>query len=88
MWDEVRPDQILGNKEVFQSGAHVVHLGQSQCNQHMYSKWLYGTAHVLCSNFFPSRLQEGLSEEEAEWLGKNVFPAVLTKNEKWYFNKA
>ena len=85
IWDEVRPDQVLGNKEVFQSGAHLVNLGQSQCNQHSYSKWLYGIAHVLCSNCFPMTVQEGLSMEDAEWLNKNVMPAVLPEGQKWFF---
>ena len=84
LWDEVRSDQVLGNKEVFQSGPFVVHLGQSQCNQHMYSKWLYATAHILCSNSFPMTVAEGLSEEDAEWLTKNVLPAVLPRGEKWF----
>lgn len=81
----MRPDQVLGNKEVFQSGAHLVNLGQSQCNQHSYSKWLYGIAHVLCSNCFPMTVQEGLSMEDAEWLNKNVMPAVLPEGQKWFF---
>ena len=85
LWDEVRPDQVLGNKEVFQSGGFVVHLGQSQCNQHVYSKWLYGIAHVLCSNCFPMTEEEGLSKEDAEWLDKNVLPAVLPQGQKWFF---
>lgn len=84
LWDEVRPDQVLGNKEVFQSGGFLVHLGQSQCNQHVYSKWLYGIGHVLCSNCFPMTIEEGLCEEDAEWLDKNVLPAVLPRGQKWY----
>ena len=86
LWDEIRSDQVLGNKEVFQSGAFLIHLGQSQCNQHMYSKWLYSVAHILCSNCFPMSVEEGLSEEEAEWLDKNVLPAVLPRGQKWYFD--
>ena len=84
LWDEIRPDQVLGNKEVFQSGGFVVHLGQSQCNQHVYSKWLYGVAHILCSNCFPMTTEEGHCEEDAEWLAKNVLPAVLPRGERWY----
>ena len=86
LWDEIRTDQVLGNKEVFQSGAFLIHLGQSQCNQHMYSKWLYCIAHVLCSNSFPMSVEEGLSEEDAEWLDKNVMRASLPLGQKWYFD--
>ena len=86
LWDEIRSDQVLGNKEVFQSGAFLIRLSQSQCNRHMYSKWLYSIAHVLCSNCFPMSVEEGLSEEDAEWLSKNVWSAVLPAGEKWYFD--
>ena len=42
LWDEIRPDQVLGAKEVFQSAPWVVSLGQSNCNQFAYDVWLYG----------------------------------------------
>ena len=31
LFDEIRPDQVLGNKEVFQAGAFTVSLAQSNC---------------------------------------------------------
>ena len=84
-WDEVRADQVLGNKEVFQSGPWIVSLGQSVCNQHAYDVWLYHVAHVLCSNFFQMTVEQGASEEDAEWLDKNIYVATLPKGERWYF---
>ena len=83
-WDEIRSDHVLGNKEVFQSGVFLMHVGQSQCNQHVYSKWLYGIAHILCNNCFPMSVEKGLSEEKAQWLDKNVLQAVLLPGQKWY----
>ena len=31
-------------------------------------------------------MEEGLSDEDAEWLNKNVLPAVLPPGQKWYFD--
>lgn len=85
-WDEIRADQVLGNKEVFQSGPWIVSLGQSVCNQHAYDVWLYHTPHVLCSNFFQMNVAQGASEEDADWLEKNIISATLPRGEKWFFD--
>jgi hypothetical protein len=84
-WDEIRTDQVLGNKEVFQSGPWIVALGQSVCNQHAYEVWLYQIAHILCSNHFPMTQAQGLTEEDADWLQKNLYVATLPQRERWYF---
>jgi hypothetical protein len=84
-WDEIRTDQVLGNKEVFQSGPWIVALGQSVCNQHAYEVWLYQIAHILCSNHFPMTQAQGLTEEYADWLQKNLYVAILPQRERWYF---
>ena len=84
-WDEIRADQVLGNKEVFQSGLWIVALGQSVCNQHAYDVWLYHIAHILCSNFFPMTQAQGATEEDADWLQKNLYVAILLHGERWYF---
>ena len=84
LWDEVRPDQVLGNKEVFQSGPWPVTLGQSVCNQHSYQVWLYHTAHILCSNDFRMTTAEGASQEDADWLTQNLYIATLPVGERWF----
>jgi len=76
---------VLGNKEFFQSGPWVVALGKSVCNEHAYDVRLYHTTHVLCSNFFQMTLAQGATEEDADWLDKNLFVATLLKGERWYF---
>jgi len=40
VWDEIRPDQVLNNRELFQSNAYEQILSQSICNQHSYGVWL------------------------------------------------
>jgi hypothetical protein len=88
LWDEVRPDQVLGNKEVFQSGPWLVTLGQSVCNQHAYEVWLYHRAHILCSNYFPMTTAHGASQEDADWLAQNLYVATLPIGERWFFGTA
>ena len=85
-WDEIRADQVLGNKEVFQSGPWVVSLGQSVRNQHAYDVWLYHIAHILCSNFFQMTIAQGASPEDADWLEKNLYVVTLSEGERWYFD--
>ena len=87
LWDEVRPDQVLGAKEVFQSAPWVVSLGQSNCNQFAYEVWLYGIAHVLCSNCFAMSESEGQSKEDADWLSTNIIDITLPPGQTWFFGK-
>jgi hypothetical protein len=84
IWDECRYDQVLGNKEVMMSPATPIVLQQSQCNQHSFTKWLYMTAHILCSNHFPMTVEEGLTPEEADWLAGNLFAAKLPAGLAWF----
>ena len=89
LWDEIRPDQILQNKEVFQSGPFVITLGQSACNQHAYRVWLYQVAHILCANAFATTVPEGLdSEADEEWLQTNLVVLSLPAGRKWYVETA
>ena len=88
LWDEIRPDQVLGAKEVFQSAPWVVSLGQSNCNQFAYEVWLYGIAHILCSNKFPMTEAEGQSKEDADWLTTNIVDVILPTGQTWFFGKA
>ena len=84
LWDEIRPDQVLGAKEVFQSAPWVVSLGQSNCNQFAYDVWLYSTAHILCSNSFPMSQADGQSAEDADWLTSNIINVTLPQGMRWY----
>jgi hypothetical protein len=84
VWDECRYDQVLGNKEVMMSPANPIVLQQSQCNQHSFTKWLYMTAHILCSNHFPTTVAEGLSADQADWLSGNLFIAQQPPGVAWF----
>ena len=85
VWDEIRPDQVLNNRELFQSNAHEQFLQQSVCNQHAYSVWVYHTAQILCANSFDMD-SPSLSVGDAQWLDSNVFVARLAPGQRWFLN--
>ena len=66
-------EQILGNKALVQSTVEKVQLAQSQCGAHRYEMWAYGIAWILCAKHFPlETVPNKVSEEDAEWLFKNI----------------
>ena len=83
VWDEIRPDQVLNNRELFQSNAHEQLLQQSVCNQHAYSVWVYHTAQILCANSF-EMASPPLSEGDAQWLDSNLHVARLAPGQRWF----
>jgi hypothetical protein len=84
IWDEARYDQVVNNKEVFMSCANPVALQQSACNQHVFHKWLYQTAHILCSNKFPTTIEDGVSADDVDWLKGNLVIVSLPVGQTWY----
>jgi hypothetical protein len=86
LFDEIRTDQVLGNKEVFQAGAFTVSLAQSNCNVFCYQLWLYQVAFILCSNAFPMSNADGakLTDEEGDWLRSNIDDVHLPSGQKWF----
>ena len=57
----------VANKQVFQAGLDEVMLGQSACNEHAHSVWLYAVPMVVPTNSWLL----GATEEEVVWLQKN-----------------
>lgn len=85
LWDEVRPDQILGNREIFQSNQWEQWMSQSICNQHAYSVWLYFIPMILSANEFDMD-HSSVSAADSEWLHKNILVASLAPDQKWYLD--
>ncbi len=83
-FDEIRADQVLGNRELFQSGPYPCKLGQSACAQHEYTIWLYSIALILCSNNLDVNPKAETYESDAKWMDHNVIPVVLRPGQKWY----
>jgi hypothetical protein len=85
LFDEVRTDQVLNNREVFQANQYAQTLGQSACNPFAYSVWVYHVALILCTNSFEINATD-LSEGDRDWLGgeKNLVIVQLAAEEKWF----
>ena len=86
VFDEIRIDQVLRNRELFQSNEHLQTLGQSPCNPYAYSIWVYHKAMILCSNNFDV-LDPNVSAADREWLTKNTFAVNLPAGEVWYLRE-
>jgi len=84
LWDEIRPDQVLANREIFQSGPHFQKLGQSNCGQFEYKVWLYGVAMILCTNSMHYEIKSAKDKEDFDWLQANVKFVELAPDQKWY----
>ena len=85
VFDEISEEQVLHNKLVFQCGPVPVELSQSVCNQHMYKRWFYNCAMLLCSNTFRMSKADGLSDPaDEDWLRANIFDARLEPGQRWY----
>ena len=85
VWDEIRVDQVLNNRELFQSNAFEQFLQQSICNQHAFSVWLYHIAQILCANSFDME-SESLSPGDAQWLSANIIKVELAPGQKWFLS--
>ena len=72
VFDECRGDQILNNRELFQSSVYPQKMSQSLCNQHAYQIWVYMTAMIVCCNELKMTQEDGLNESDADWMQANV----------------
>lgn len=84
VFDECTVQQILTNREFFQSSQYPQTMSQSVCNQHSYEIWVYMTAMIVCCNDLATTVDQGLSESEADWMQTNVTLVRLPHGEKWF----
>ena len=82
VYDEASHDMVVANKQVFQAGLDEVMLGQSACNEHAYSAWLYAVPMVVSTNNWLL----GATEEEVSWLQKNSIVVDVTEPMWWEEN--
>ena len=85
VFDEIRPDQVLKHRELFQSNAYEQRLGSSPCNPYEYSVWCYMTPMILCANSWCMN-EDKIGPANANWLVGNCLVAELPKDEKWYLS--
>ena len=86
-FDEIRTDQILGNRELFQSGQWRVKLGQSACGQHEYSVWLYFIPIIVCANDLVLDPKSLTYNADKNWIDENITQVQLGPGQKWYLGK-
>lgn len=84
LFDECRADQILENREFFQSSVYPQQLSQSLCNQYSYQLWVYHIAMIVCTNHMPMTELEGLSASDADWMRSNVVKVALEEGQTWF----
>ena len=84
-WDEIRPVQVLNNREIFQSNQFEQVMSQSICNQHSYAVWLYFIPMILSTNEFDMDHKD-LSDADSDWLRKNMLVASLAPDQKWFLD--
>lgn len=65
--DEANHEMVCRNKQVFQAGLDQVQLGQSQCNQHAYSVFMYAMPIIVCTNDW----LVGATKDQADWCHAN-----------------
>ena len=85
VFDEVTPEQVLCNRLLFQSVPWPVFLGESACDQHLYTLDVYAVPMILCSNDFKLRVDEGVGKEDSDWLCSNIHEAAVPlPSMRWY----
>ena len=77
LFDEIRTDQVLTFRELFQANQYLQQLGSSVCNLYTYSVWVYHIAMILCTNNFDLN-NKSVSEAERSWLKKNAIVVQLS----------
>ena len=83
LFDEIRTDQVLTFRELFQANQYWQQLGSSPCNPYAYTVWVYHIAMILCTNEFDLE-DESLSDADRNWIEGNAIIVKLPENEKWY----
>ena len=86
VWEDIRVDQLLHNRVVFASGRPSLPVSQvfaSHGNHHVDQP---PVAMMLCSNFLPMTVSEGLSAEEALWMHHNVWKVTLNGGDRWWLD--
>ena len=83
LFDEIRIDQVLTFRELFQSNQYLQQLGTSQCNPFAYSVWVYHLAMILCTNNFDVN-DPALSDGDRKWLQGNAIVVQIPSGDTWY----
>ena len=83
LFDEIRVDQVLVFRELFQANQYVQQLGTSSCNPYAYTVWVYHMAMILCTNNFDLS-DKKLSDADRKWLRGNAIIVQIPPEQTWY----
>ena len=83
LFDEIRVDQVLKFRELFQANQYVQQLGTSACNPYAYSVWVYHMAMILCTNNFDLN-DQSISDPDRKWLRSNAIIVQIPDEDRWY----
>jgi len=86
-FDEIRPDIILCNRELFQSGPFKQKLGVSACGQHEYAVWVYGVALIMAANAFAVDEKSPDLAADQDWLQTNIVTVDVPPGGKWWVDE-
>ena len=86
IWEEIKVQQVLQNKRLFQSTAYTLQLGDSACHAFSYTVLPYKFRHILCTNIFPMTRAEDptLTEADEDYLSKNFYIPLLKPKQRWF----
>ena len=86
LWKDIRVDQLLHNREVFVSGRPSLPVSEVFVNHGNHQNHQHPLAMMLCANFLPMTVSEGLSAEEALWMHHNVWKVTLEAGTRWWLD--
>ncbi len=69
VFDECLSSTVIRNKMLFQANSDGVLLGQSQCNEYAYWKYLYCTPMIVCCNEWMNGIEA--DSPDGQWLNAN-----------------
>ena len=83
LFDEIRLDQVLQFRELFQANQYPQQMGTSACNPYAYNVWVYNIAMILCTNNWHVD-DPKVSPGDRSWLVKNAVVVQIPKDNTWY----
>ncbi len=86
LWEDIRVDQLLHNREVVVSGRPSLPVFEVFVNHGNHHYDQHPLAMMLCANFLQMTVSEGLSAEEALWMHHNVWKVTLEAGTRWWFD--
>ena len=86
LWEDIRVDQLLHNRVVFASGRPSLPVSQVFASHGNHQVDHPPVAMMLCANFLPMTVSEGLSAEEALWMHHNVWKVTLDAGTRWWLD--